>query len=1638
MLRDRSRVTLKLSKSSGNPVVYVIDHSNVSIADDTTLNITLPDMYAAGMYTVIVESDGLTGGRMEKCLEITDNPDFMNRSYGILAVSGSNKQYSLTAFEKESDLAAFSNSNNVLMVIRGDVRKKKDGRYEIYANTGGVPAEINEVLQYESARPLIAESSSGTVTVSGNGDLSIKSSIDFWKWDFQIRLDRGKSYSLDQSGDSSEDKVEIKLTGAAGALNNMLSGFNIRFNNAYLYKNTDGYGVIFGGSMSFSIRGGGDEKDDSFSKESSNQNKDSTFNKSGGNGSSNSSNNNNSYNNSNSGSKNNSGNDTITNNDTSISGGSENEEGEDSAFKIEANVDKVAIGQKKNKKTSETEIGLRGISVNTTVGFPKDYFPPPVDIGAKAGLKVDTFADPAEIGFDVDIDLKVIQVQGELEFMLYQNKYPIPNTLGLYVGSEIGVKIIPPVPIATLNGVGGKIENLYSLVDWNRMYSAPLTVSITATATICEILKMDHVTMSINWQQVQIKGDIGIKGYDIIKDATIRLRWYNPFSFELSARLEAFKCINGGVMLRISKDDFLGTAYAKLLIPEDIELIGGLELLSAELGVSNKMIWGELKVIGVGVGIKYIYGESMPDFYLAALNSGLPYPEGLFAVDCTDEKTGGKAIAVYGTNLRLVGSYSNRSYALRDAGALASAGYIPPLMPGDPKVYALDDNSYELNVPGGEAALFELDYEGTKPSLKVFRPDGTQYPLVEDINGNLRFQTIPAESSKSGKTEQKIWISVINPEAGAWKVVSDKPLKSASLYDVEMPPELTSMTGTKLSPHQIKVDWTGKYLDGAMVNLVLVEAGSTSAGRILAENIDAASGSYTVTIPDDVPSGDYDIRAEFSKEDFGYSTETTGPFTITDLKAPAAPQNLQVKPAGNGMFGVSWAEGAGSSFKPEGYMLNVLNEDGTAVEGFPEAYVQGRTEAIVGGEAVLQDGSIVRLEPGRKYRISVKAHYEEERGEGDAIQKQHFSVPAVSQAVLLPVPNPPALRVLVKQQEKAVPVSTSAGNPDEFFATGTNVTLMLEAGELIDADVLVNDETLYKRSGSSSYGIEMNLREGENKISIKAYNASGDRTVKLITIRVDSNPPLLLVESAAIRAAAGKAYADIRGKSEQGCTLTINGNAVYMDENGSFEHSLPIRNEMNVGIRVVAQDSFGNKTEYETIVYNDSLKAIQNVKISVGKTRVEVGDRLTLKLYAFDSEGAYVEVDPSLVKWSLMTDDKTISLDDSGAVEALKSGKAYILAEFSVAEGYSHTDAIVMDVYDKTSEPGRTVIIPEYTGLTGPADALELMRQMETSFSDLFAGRLQPGTETSVDADGILSLLIPSGALLSADNLIIRRASDLGDLMNKYPGMRLLSPVYDIRLANGSTLSEPVSVSFRYSGANGEDLRRIAIYRLDEKRGVWIYIGGNAGADGVITVLLPGFSKYAVIENANLTLFSDISGGRWSKDSIVSLTYRNIVNGVRLNGTACFLPENNITRAEFIKMLTSALGLDKQQLSDEELPFADAADIPDWAIKYIKVSWMFGLVNGRACDSKLWADAGKSITREEACAMLGRTLGNVIPQRFYFNDRNSISEYARRYADILTDMGILTGYPDNTFRPKNLLTREEAAVIIDRYVRLKD
>ncbi|MDW0108685.1 N-acetylmuramoyl-L-alanine amidase [Sporosarcina aquimarina] len=74
----------------------------------------------------------------------------------------------------------------------------------------------------------------------------------------------------------------------------------------------------------------------------------------------------------------------------------------------------------------------------------------------------------------------------------------------------------------------------------------------------------------------------------------------------------------------------------------------------------------------------------------------------------------------------------------------------------------------------------------------------------------------------------------------------------------------------------------------------------------------------------------------------------------------------------------------------------------------------------------------------------------------------------------------------------------------------------------------------------------------------------------------------------------------------------------------------------------------------------------------------------------------------------------------------------------------------------------------------------------------------------------------------------------------------------------------------------------------------------------------------------------------------------------------------------------------------------------------------------------------KQVTRDQAAAMLGRTLGlNGEPRSTEFKDVGS-NNSASGYIQQLVDKKIINGYPDGSFKPGNTLSRGEMAVLIGR------
>jgi len=168
--------------------------------------------------------------------------------------------------------------------------------------------------------------------------------------------------------------------------------------------------------------------------------------------------------------------------------------------------------------------------------------------------------------------------------------------------------------------------------------------------------------------------------------------------------------------------------------------------------------------------------------------------------------------------------------------------------------------------------------------------------------------------------------------------------------------------------------------------------------------------------------------------------------------------------------------------------------------------------------------------------------------------------------------------------------------------------------------------------------------------------------------------------------------------------------------------------------------------------------------------------------------------------------------------------------------------------------------------------------------------------------------------------------------------------------------------------------------------------------------------------------------GHWAREQVEKLVEMGIINGYP---DGLFRPDSKITRAEFTKIIVSALHLELQ--ASPSPTFLDVGE-DHWALKYIEAAAERGIVKGIG-EGKFAPE--RNITRAEMATMIARALG-LSPEEgnIPFTDAVDIPEYARGYVFAVSAKGIITGYPDGTFRPYNDATRAEAATMIFRMLSL--
>ncbi|QUI25920.1 S-layer homology domain-containing protein (plasmid) [Vallitalea pronyensis] len=195
---------------------------------------------------------------------------------------------------------------------------------------------------------------------------------------------------------------------------------------------------------------------------------------------------------------------------------------------------------------------------------------------------------------------------------------------------------------------------------------------------------------------------------------------------------------------------------------------------------------------------------------------------------------------------------------------------------------------------------------------------------------------------------------------------------------------------------------------------------------------------------------------------------------------------------------------------------------------------------------------------------------------------------------------------------------------------------------------------------------------------------------------------------------------------------------------------------------------------------------------------------------------------------------------------------------------------------------------------------------------------------------------------------------------------------------------------------------------------------------GILTLLLVvTLVANSIMIKAEDNLFNDLQNNHWAIPNIQKLVDMGVINGFP---DGSFKPNFSVNVDAFIKMTVTAMGYTSIQNGS-----------PYWAQPFIDKAMELGIIQ-----ENQFASYTQAITREEMSSIIAKAIKdedkadtrNLVEN--YVNDFSSISyTYVEDVKDAYA-FGIITGMPDNTFRPQDESTRAQASTIIHRMIDEKE
>lgn len=534
--------------------------------------------------------------------------------------------------------------------------------------------------------------------------------------------------------------------------------------------------------------------------------------------------------------------------------------------------------------------------------------------------------------------------------------------------------------------------------------------------------------------------------------------------------------------------------------------------------------------------------------------------------------------------------------------------------------------------------------------------------------------------------------------------------------------------------------------------------------------------------------------------------------------------------------------------------------------------------------------------------------------------------------------------------------------------------------------------TIKRELGESGETVQKVIAEGT--LSEEEFNAGDQITVRILPSSKNVNSAVLsdyyVIGQTNIKE-DGSWYFEKRLPSNTGDTF------VYLVSDKVKFDNIPLKIPAVSAIDdLVSKLNLGTITNEEVVgsIAQDNENLLFDVAIFNSLTnKTTVIDNMKLKLSnAFNAENIYEEFDRFTLLEALKAgnvDGKTI-LDNYERVLKLKDRKEYqlfkTLSETGKEKVYSLVNNNTYEDYNKIYEKYfESVILTSVKEVVSYVNIFDILDDYKTELNII--SYVDTLNSSEVIKDTVLLYIMNN-----KNNI-----NSLSDLVS-YIDYGILNHVA-IRQSYQQPAPPPV-----VGGGGGGDT-----YKTDETLQPDNYINTDVDV------------KYG---------FSDISGYSWAEKAILNLYNNGIIKGKE---TDKFYPQDFVTRAEFVKMITMSMGI-----YDENVENVFSDTLGHWSEKYVASAFKNGYVNGIS-DVSFAPD--NNITRQDAVVILYRIL-NIIAKAdkvedltgYVFSDDNLVADYARGSVIMMNAYGIVNGYEDNTFKPLNNLTRAEAAVVVDKFL----